>query len=228
MHFWHRHEREPAGQKEHSKVRPPPPLVSANHVSHDFPNHRTVEPLPSGIVSHKAHSSISSDEGQSFSVKKAKMNARIPSPLNLQLHSNKEKVGNHNKAIPPVMKTLEMEKPQKEFDYHLQEFYRIQSLRDGVQNRNQSLLDGMEKEEVVVSKIDLEAKRRREIRASGIYVSSESESDTDEEMEVKRERYRRKMIRIATKSKMPLDKAEAKVTFLGAIGLVTQHTKEGM
>lgn len=221
-----RHEREPAGQKEHSKVRPPPPLVSANHVSHDFPNHRTVEPLPSGIVSHKAHSSISSDEGQSFSVKKAKMNARIPSPLNLQLHPNKEKVGNHNKAIPPVMKTLEMEKPQKEFDYHLQEFYRIQSLRDGVQSRNQNLLDGVEKEEVVVSKIDLEAKRRREIRASGIYVSSESESDTDEEMEVKRERYRRKMIRIATKSKMPLDKAEAKVTFLGAIGLVTQHTKE--
>lgn len=171
---------------------------------------------------------MSSDEGQSFSVKKAKMNARIPSPLNLQLqHPPKEKLSNHKTM--PVLKPLDMEKPQKKFEFHYKEFQRIQSLRADAQNRNQNLLEELDKDSipVIVSKLDLEAKKRKEVRASGIYISSESESDSDEEMEAKRDRYRRKMLRITTRSKMPLDKTEDKVAFLGAIGLVSQQTKEG-
>ncbi|PIK50884.1 putative genetic suppressor element 1 isoform X2 [Apostichopus japonicus] len=223
-----RHEREPTSQKEHSKARPPP--LIANHVPHEYSNHRTAEPLhsSSGLISHKAHSSaMSSDEGQSFSVKKAKMNARIPSPLNLQLqHPPKEKLSNHKTM--PVLKPLDMEKPQKKFEFHYKEFQRIQSLRADAQNRNQNLLEELDKDSipVIVSKLDLEAKKRKEVRASGIYISSESESDSDEEMEAKRDRYRRKMLRITTRSKMPLDKTEDKVAFLGAIGLVSQQTKE--
>lgn len=156
------------------------------------------------------------------------MNARIPSPLNLQLqHSNKEKLSNHKNM--PALKPPDMEKPQKKFEFHYQEFQRIQSMRADAQSRNQNVREGAEKVgiPVVISKLDLEAKKRREIRASGIYISSESESDSDEEMEAKRDRYRRKMLRITTRSKMPLDKAEEKVAFFGAIGLVSQQTKEG-
>ncbi|XP_038076634.1 genetic suppressor element 1-like isoform X2 [Patiria miniata] len=125
------------------------------------------------------------------------------------------------------------DRPHAEFNYHLQEFYRINQQARELQNSHSGdqlppppTVQLNENGEPVVSKLDLEGRQRLETRANGIYISSESESDSEEETEVKRERYRKRMHRIVRKSCMTLDDSEKKTNFFQVMGLVTHGKKE--
>ena len=131
---------------------------------------------------------------------------------------------------PVQLNQYDYDKPHAEFGYHLQEFYRKNQFRGGadfLRNAAAATATTTSSGVPVVSKLDLEEKQIRDVRMSGIYVSSDSESDSEEEDEEKREKYRVRMEKIATRSNLPLDKSESKLGFFENMGLTTQGTKHG-
>ncbi|XP_022083882.1 genetic suppressor element 1-like isoform X3 [Acanthaster planci] len=128
-------------------------------------------------------------------------------------------VATHSKSSH--LSQYDYDRPHAEFNYHWQDLYRLSQ-----QVRDHSGVQLNEVGEPVVSKLDLEGRKRTETRANGIYISSESDSDSEEETEVKRQRYRKRMHRIVRKSCMTLDDSEKKTNFFQVMGLVTHGKKE--
>ncbi len=194
------------------------------HSDHHIPNQYDYDRLPHQVLDRTLHKdkAMSNDKAW-MEQRRAALGHHHESARSLDRDLAHENNGPHH-TLPASGKSVqsnqyEYDKPHAEFSYHLHEFYRKNQLRGPGGDRSQS--------EPVVSKLDLEEKKLKEIRMSGIYVSSESESDSDEEDEEKRDRYRRKMERIATRSNLPLDKSETKIDFFQCMGLTTQGTKQG-
>ncbi|XP_071784922.1 uncharacterized protein [Asterias amurensis] len=175
-----------------------------------------------------------------YEQQRAIMSNRVQSPHANSNHTrefNREARILTNSHGPPAPATpgkvlhlsqYDYDRPHAESNYHhLQEFFRNQQVHElhnhsGDQPRVQLNETG----EPVVSKLDLEGRKRIETRANGIYISSESETDSEEETVIKRERYRKRMHRIVNKSCLTLDKSEKKTNFFEVMGLVTHGKKE--
>ena len=188
------------------------------HSDHHIPNQYEYDRIPHGIdrTLHKDKPIPNAHDKAWIEQRRAALGHSSTSARSVD-HENGPHPASGKSSVQSNQYDYDKPHAEAEFSYHLHEFYR----------KNRDYPRGAAHGEPVVSKLDLEEKRRKEIRASGIYVSSDSESDSDEEVEEKRERYRRRMERIATKSNLPLDKSEGKIDFFQNMGLTTQGTKMG-
>ena len=247
----HRHEAEHRERlrEEHASHHPPPLTSlhgshgSTHAASHDphpkhnaYNNHRTMEYdrlPPSRTLQNDKHSDRVSSElrrVQSSHNSAGSGSAKVASQIPLSSNVEDKEAARHalgaSKSAAQLGPYDLSGHSQSEFNRHFQEFYRSQHHRDAMPGHVTSQLT-RSASEPVISKLDLEEKRKKEERRNGVYASSESESDSGEDMEDKRDRYRRRMLRIVRRSRLKADVTQEKTVFFTTIGLITHKHRKG-
>ncbi|XP_033113112.1 genetic suppressor element 1-like [Anneissia japonica] len=239
-HVAKRHEREKSNS-EHMRKAPlrvdiptskPPPLISPSKPNHEdilrqkFYDRRTVNHVHQ-VANQYEYDRLPPNniEPSALSSKRVQSNHES---LSRSPHMNNSEA---ERIVTPAEKPrnpLKLDRPSVATDYPYD--YRKQRnsefVPQPINNFTRSWM--IPSDHNVISKLDLEEKKRQESRQIGIYFTSDSESDSEEDVEDKKERYRTKMEKISSKSCFPLDRSKAKMNLFQTVGLVTQRKKEAL